>query len=90
MLVGIGGIAVYMGNHTAPEVYTAPSATTTVEVVEPESVDTIEQSRKELDRINQELDVEETKLLDEIAELEAQIEAKNKRIDSINELRTSF
>lgn len=68
-------------------------STTTVETVV-EEVDVIDSAQAELDRINAELDQEETKLLGEIEQIEAdaqaRIDAKKARIEKIQETRTSF
>lgn len=66
-------------------------ATSTVEVVE---VDPITRAKEEINRISQELDQEETRLLEERAKLKAEYEAKQAdlqiKLDSILEARMSF
>ena len=59
-------------------------STSTVEVVEEtEEVDMIQAAKAELDRINKELDVEETRLLEERDKIDAKLE-------EIKNARTSF
>ena len=66
------------------------SATSTEMVEE----DVIEKANRELERINQELDAEETRLLNEQEVLDAQYasssEVIQKRLEEIRETRTSF
>ena len=70
-------------------------ASSTVEVREVEiEVDVIEAAKAELDRINNELDLEERKLIDQQALLDAEYASKTKavtaRLDEIRETRMSF
>lgn len=92
----VGGTIVYE-RANAPTVYTNTStaATSTMEMVEEEEVlDPIEAASKELERINTELDMEESRLLEERAAVEARLKAElggiDSRLESIRTLRTSF
>jgi hypothetical protein len=68
-------------------------ATTTVEAVE-EEVDMIEAAKAELDRINTELDAEETRLLEAKAAVEAQAAAEvaeiETKLEAIRDTRSGF
>ena len=67
------------------------NATTTVEV---EEVDMIQAAKAELDRINKELDLEETRLLEAKAAVEAQAAAEvaeiEIKLEEIRETRSGF
>jgi len=97
-----GVIVVVMGGLVANAKYGAPvevtnvkldTATTTVEAVE-EEVDMIEAAKAELDRINTELDAEETRLLEAKAAVEAQAAAEvaeiETKLEAIRDTRSGF
>jgi hypothetical protein len=85
MLIGVVGIAIYFAitSESTVEYQNDVATTTVVEMVEEEELDVVEESRKELERINNELDQEEQKLLEERQALDA-------RLDEINSIRASF
>jgi len=73
--------------------YTAPEAQNEPELVV-EEPDVVKAAKIELERINAELDAEETRLLEEKAKLEAQYKTETDSIEmqlsEIRETRTSF
>ena len=87
VLILVGGIilAGILNDKSAVVQYTAPVATstdsTTIPVVEHRDV--VEEARAELERINNELDAEEVRLLEEIQERES-------RLEDIRATRMSF
>lgn len=87
LLVGvIVGAAVYFGGQYVYEQRNqpvhVPTATSTPDIIE-EYQDVLDESQQELQRIKNELNAEETKLLEEIDEREG-------RLERIRELRLSF
>ena len=94
IVVSVGIISSFEWNsnieYVAPQNATSTVATTT-EAVER---DVVEEAQAELERINTELDAEETRLLEEIEaiELEAQsqVDEREQRLEQIRETRVSF
>jgi preprotein translocase subunit SecF len=89
ILLGQIGSVVEVGSNERIEFREEP----TVEaVVTP--TDVIDEARKELERINAELDKEETQLLEDIKVIEAEAQAKvadkKTRLEKIRETRSSF
>lgn len=84
-LIGIGGMIVYslLWGETTVEYQNDTATTTVVEMVEEEQVDVVEKANAELERINTELDAEETQLLQEREAIDA-------RLERIQEIRSSF
>lgn len=85
-LIGIGGMIVYslLWGETTVEYQNDTATTTVVEMVEEtEEVDVVEKANAELERINTELDAEESQLLQEREAIDA-------RLERIQEIRSSF
>lgn len=80
---GVGFIYGYSLYQDMNQPQTYKAATSTEAVIVEVEVDVIEKARAELERINQELDVEEAQLLAEKAKIDA-------RLESILETRMSF
>jgi len=87
MLVGTLGIIVYLAltHNSTLEVENVPTATSTATSTEEvvEELDVVEEAQKELERINAELDAEESRLLQER-------EAIDTRLEQIRETRVFF
>ena len=86
MLIGVVGIAIYFAitSDSTVEYQNDTATTTVVEMVEEtEQVDVVEKANAELERINNELDAEETQLLQEREAIDA-------RLERIQEIRSSF
>lgn len=78
------GIAIMSQYQTTEEVVkTTPEPTGTTTPIMQETVDVIEEARRELERINNELDAEETRLLEERGEIDS-------RLEEIRKTRMSF
>lgn len=96
MVVGVGGvITIGLLNEQATVEAVNPKVEKEVVEVQPEvEVDVVEAAKAELDRINIELDEEETRLLSEKEAVEAQAAAEvaeiESRLEQIRETRTSF
>jgi len=77
---------------TVENVVETPAAATSTEVTVER--DLIDEAKAELERINAELDAEETRLLEEKAVIEAeaaaQLDAVEKRLEQIRDTRVSF
>ena len=101
-LVVVGLIVVVMGGLIINANIKPLEVENTVQTVEEPSVvdeevlevDVVEQAKTELDRINAELDAEETRLLEEKAQVEAKAAADvaelESRLEKIRDTRTSF
>ena len=97
MLIVLFGIIVFVNvNDNNVVTYEAKTATSTVATTTTEAVerDVVEEAQAELERINTELDAEETRLLEEIEaiQLEAQseVDQREQRLEQIRETRVSF
>jgi len=81
MTIGIGGVAVYVGNHSATEVYNAPTATTTVEVVEPEwATDEDAKAAAEAVIKRKQLEKRQSELEAQIGELQSELDGVEKEL----------
>ena len=96
MLIVLFGIIVFVNvNDNNVVTYEAETATSTVatttEVLER---DVVGEAQAELERINTELDAEETRLLEEIEaiqlEAQSQVDEREQRLEQIRETRVSF
>ena len=96
MLIVLFGIIVFVNvNDNNVVTYEAETATSTVatttEVLER---DVVGEAQAELERINAELDAEETRLLEEIEaiqlEAQSQVDEREQRLEQIRETRVSF
>ena len=96
VVVLLGGITYGILNEQASIVVqnVQPEVETVEQVEETVEVDMIEAAKAELERINTELDAEETRLLEDKAAVEAKAAAEVAEIESkleqIRETRTSF
>jgi len=80
VVVGLAALSNIFVSETVVKVEREQVATTTEEIVE---ADVIDAAKLELERINKELDLEETRLLEERDAIDA-------RLERIRETRTSF
>ena len=95
MIVVFGIIVFILNNDNNVVTYEAETATSTVatttEVLER---DVVGEAQAELERINAELDAEETRLLEEIEaiqlEAQSQVDEREQRLEQIRETRVSF
>lgn len=85
LVIAMGVVLQVMNDLNTTEVQWGSTATTTelVKEVLPEEVDVVESARVQLERINTQLDEEETRLLEEKKAIDA-------RLEQIRETRTSF
>ena len=97
MLIVLFGIIVFVNvNDNNVVTYEAKTATSTVATTTTEAVerDVVEEAQAELERINTELDAEETRLLEEIEviqlEAQSQVDEREQRLEQIRETRVSF
>lgn len=97
IILALALVAVGVGLHFAPSDYTVVNERNETVTKEEEPVvilDSIEKAKQELDRINAELDTEETQLLEDIKGIEseaaAKVAEKKVRIEKIREARDSF
>jgi len=97
VVVGIGAVGSYLNkplNVSGVQDGVVSATSTTMEVVPEEEIDVVESAKVELERINQELDAEETRLVEERKRIQAEKDAELKeidaRLDEINQTRVSF
>lgn len=97
MLIVVFGIIVYLNladKHGTVEVENTVETPAVATTTEPVERDPIAEAKAELERINAELDAEETRLLEEKAAIEAEaaakLEAVEERLEQIRETRVSF
>jgi predicted nucleic acid-binding Zn-ribbon protein len=88
IIIGVGflvvmGVVALSQFGSSTEVIQERTASSSVPLIEEDVLDIIESARKELERINTELDAEETRLLEERKKLDA-------RLEQIRETRSGF
>ena len=99
-IIIIAGFAVVVGLAAVSSIFNEEMVVvnereaTVVETVVEEETDLLDIAKQELERINSELDAEETRLLEDIKAIEAEAQAKivekKARLEKIRETRGSF